>query len=156
MLSLICANIRNCTRPATIIRALDMLLYLSRLLTDETKLDWLVPYIVVTLSNDAPTVRVLAIRTLTETLRLTEFITPANATTFTQYVLPNVSVLATDGDESVRCAYAQSLATLAESGQRFLDVTQAMKADGTFKLSRTEEFESPYEVLSKPSQLGFG
>lgn len=146
ILALICANIRNCTRPATIVRALDMLLYLSRHLTDETKLDWLLPYIIITLSNDAPSVRIAALRTLTEALRLTEFITPANSTIFTQYILPNVSVLKDDADEVVRCAYAQSLATLAETGQRFLDMTQAMKADGTLKLSRTQEFDSPYEV----------
>ena len=124
-----------------------MLLYIGRLLTDETKLDWLLPYIVASLANEAPTVRVAALRTLTETLRLTETITPANATVFTEYILPNVTPLATDMDESVRCAFAQSLATLAESGQRFLDMTQAMKADGTFKLSRTQDLDThPYEV----------
>lgn len=68
LLSLICANFRNCLRPASVLRALDLLLDLGRYLTDETKLDRLVPYLVAILEDDAATVRSAALRTLTQTV----------------------------------------------------------------------------------------
>lgn len=64
-----------------------------------------------------------------------------------EYVLPNIAMLASDSEESVRCVCAQSLAPLAETGQRFLDQTQVMKADGTFRSPRAHGYDSnPYEV----------
>ena len=130
-------------------RALDLLLALSPHLTDETKLDRMLPFVVSLLTNDAASVRAGALRALTQTLTAIESITPSNATLFPEYVLPNVAHFVHDSDEGVRCVYAQSLAALAEAGQRYLDLTQAMKAEGTFKLSRRrgQEYDaSPYEV----------
>lgn len=129
----------------------------------------MLPFVVALLQNDAAAVRAAALRTLTQVvscpLRLVlengdvtmlgvqlaslDAITPSNATIFPEYVLPNVVAFASDQDEFVRCVYAQSLASLAESGQRYLDMTQAMKADGTFKLTRAHDFDgSPYEVVN--------
>lgn len=69
LLALVCSNIRNCARPASIVRALDVLLALSRYLTDETKLDRLVPYLVSILQDDNAGVRSAALKTLTQTVR---------------------------------------------------------------------------------------
>lgn len=69
LLSLLCANIRNCLRPGSILRALDVLLALSCYLTDETKLDRLVPYLIAVLQDDNPAVRAGALKTLTQTVR---------------------------------------------------------------------------------------
>lgn len=55
--------------------------------------------------------------------------------------------MVTDPDDFVRCLLAQSLAALAECGQSYLDMTQAMKAEGTFKLTKAHDFDgAPYEV----------
>jgi phosphoinositide-3-kinase, regulatory subunit 4 len=64
MLSLVCANIRNCSIPSSKVRALDVLLALSSQLTDEAKLDRLVPYVIDLLHDDAAIVRGAALRTL--------------------------------------------------------------------------------------------
>jgi phosphoinositide-3-kinase, regulatory subunit 4 len=64
VLALICANVRNCTQPTSRLRALDVFLALSVHLTDEAKLDRLVPYIVDLLRDDAAVVRAAALRTL--------------------------------------------------------------------------------------------
>ena len=64
LLSLLLANIRNCSLPSSRIRALDVLLALSEHLTDESKLDRAVPYVVELLRDEAPIVRAAAIRTL--------------------------------------------------------------------------------------------
>lgn len=61
------ANIRNCIRPDSVLQALDMLLYLSLHLTDETVLDRVSPYMVYMLADDSALVRAAACRALTQT-----------------------------------------------------------------------------------------
>ena len=70
LLSLVCADIRNCVRPSSVVRALDISLALGRYLTDETKLDRLVPYLVAVLQDDMAFVRSAALKTLTQTVSL--------------------------------------------------------------------------------------
>jgi phosphoinositide-3-kinase regulatory subunit 4 len=72
ILALITANIRNCSLPSSKIRALDVFLALSCHLTDEAKLDRMVPYIVELLHDEAATVRTAAVRTLVQIVGLHE------------------------------------------------------------------------------------
>jgi len=76
MLSLICSNLRNCLRPSSILRALELLLALNRYLTDETRLDRLVPYLVSLLSDEEAIVRSMALRVLTQTVRSLILLSP--------------------------------------------------------------------------------
>lgn len=69
MLSLVCANVRNCCLSNSKIRALDVLLALSFQLTDEAKLDRLIPYVIELLHDDAAIVRGAALRTLMQVVR---------------------------------------------------------------------------------------
>jgi hypothetical protein len=64
ILALVTANIRNCCLPSSKVRALDVFLSLSSHLTDEAKLDRMVPYIVDLLNDDSAMVRSAALRTL--------------------------------------------------------------------------------------------
>jgi phosphoinositide-3-kinase regulatory subunit 4 len=64
ILALVTANIRNCSLPSSKVRALDVFLALACHLTDEAKLDRMVPYIVELLQDDAALVRSAALRTL--------------------------------------------------------------------------------------------
>lgn len=64
ILALVCANIRNCSLPSSKVHGLDVFLALASHLTDEAKLDRMVPYVVDLLSDDAAIVRVAALRTL--------------------------------------------------------------------------------------------
>lgn len=68
-LTLISANVRSCLRPSSTLRALELLLYLSRTLTDETSLDRILPYIIYFLGDDVASVRAMAIRSLTQLVR---------------------------------------------------------------------------------------
>jgi len=63
ILALVSANVRNCSLPSSKVRALDVFLALSCHLTDEAKLDGMVPYIV-ELLDDAALIRSAALRTL--------------------------------------------------------------------------------------------
>ncbi|KAG8916382.1 Serine/threonine-protein kinase [Tulasnella sp. 417] len=144
VLSLVTANIRNATLPSSKLRCLDLLLALACHLTDEAKLDRLVPYVVDLLHDDSPSVRAAAIRTLVQVLILVSAITPANASIFPEYILPNIRHLSRDLDVSVRCIYAQCIAPLADTSAKYLEMGQALRAHGMFKL--TDEYDDINDV----------
>ena len=153
MLSLVSANIRNCQLPSSKVRALDVFLALCPKLTDEAKLDRMVPYIIELLHDEAVIVRIAALRTLfqvvsgwkvmllknfaqlTSQLMLVKVITPSNAAIFPEYIIPSIEHLVRDPEASVRCIYAQCMAPFADTALRYLEMGQALKAHGAFKLS---------------------
>jgi phosphoinositide-3-kinase regulatory subunit 4 len=73
ILSLVCANLRYCTVPSSRLRGLDILLAISQYLTDEAKLDRLIPYVVDLTQDDAASVRAAALCTILQVVR-TSFI----------------------------------------------------------------------------------
>ncbi|BGP23345.1 other/VPS15 protein kinase [Rhodotorula toruloides] len=145
VLALVCANIRNCVRPVSVLRALEILLALNRYLTDETRLDRLVPYLVTLLSDDVATVRAMALRVLTQALMLVSTLTPSNVDVFPEYIFPNTRPIANDVDILPRETYALCITPLAQTARRFLDLAEALKTEGAFELTGLQDFESsPY------------
>lgn len=67
-------------------------------------------------------------------------ITPSNASIFPEYIFPNTRPFANDSEELPRATYAQCIAPLAEKAKAFLEMTEAMKTEGTFKLTGVDEF----------------
>ncbi|KAJ7835392.1 hypothetical protein B0H14DRAFT_2796790 [Mycena olivaceomarginata] len=138
ILALVTANIRNSSLPSSKVRALDVFLALSSHLTDEAKLDRMVPYIVELLHDDSATLMMVTV------------ITPSNASIFPEYIIPT--------SISVRCTYAQCIAQLADTAVRYLEMGQALKAHGTFKLSPEAQeydharFEVSYEASMQDLQ----
>ncbi|KAH9474804.1 Phosphoinositide 3-kinase regulatory subunit 4 [Psilocybe cubensis] len=133
ILALVTANIRNCSLPSNKIRALDVFLALACHLTDEAKLDRMVPYIVELLHDDAALVRSAALRTLMQTLMLVTVITPSNVSIFPEYIIPHIKHLVQDPEVSVRSTYAQCIVQLADTAVRYLEMGQALKAHGAFQ-----------------------
>ncbi|KZV87785.1 ARM repeat-containing protein [Exidia glandulosa HHB12029] len=147
ILALICANLRNCARPSSKLRALDTLLALSSHLTDEAKLDRLVPYVIDLLHDDAAIVRAAALRTVVQVLMLISTITPSNSAIFPEYIIPNIWHISKDPDASVRVMYAQCIDSIAQIAQRVLEMGQAIKAHGKFKLTEAQDLDdTKYEV----------
>ena len=68
-------------------------------------------------------------------LMLVKVITPSNAAIFPEYIIPSIEHLVRDPEVSVRCMYAQSMAPFADTALRYLEMGQALKAHGAFKLS---------------------
>lgn len=87
ILALVTANIRNCSLPSSKVRALDVFLALSSHLTDEAKLDRMVPYIIELLHDDAAIVRSSALRTLVQVVSF-DFNTLASFARRSQLSLP--------------------------------------------------------------------
>ncbi|GAA5855478.1 hypothetical protein JCM8547_007849 [Rhodosporidiobolus lusitaniae] len=131
LLSLLSSNLRNCVRPSSVLRALELLLALaSRYLTDETKLDRLVPYLVSVLEDDVVSVRSAALRVLTQVLLLTRTLSPSNLDVFPEYILPNIRALGTDPELLPRETYALCIPWLAKTARRFLEVGEGMREGG--------------------------
>lgn len=83
---------------------------------------------------------------------LVTIITPSNAAIFPEYIIPNIKYLAQDPEVFVRCIYAQCISQVADTAVRYLEMGQALKAHGTFKLSaEVQEYDQSYfEVCSDP------
>ena len=76
VLALITSDIRNCVMPSSKVHALDVFLALACHLTDEAKLDRMIPYIVELLHDDSALVRAAALRTLMQAVSFTFHFTP--------------------------------------------------------------------------------
>ena len=167
LLSLVLANIRNCSLPSSRIRALDILLALCAQLTDESKLDRAVPYVVELLRDEVAVVRAAAVRTLmqmvggraclslilnsVQLMRVT-VITPSNVSIFPEYIIPNVRYLVQDTEVSVRATYAQCIAPLADTALRYLEMGQTLQAHGVAPGANDDEVH--FEVRSfRPPKL---
>uniref|UniRef100_V5EMI1 non-specific serine/threonine protein kinase n=2 Tax=Kalmanozyma brasiliensis (strain GHG001) TaxID=1365824 RepID=V5EMI1_KALBG len=137
VLSVILANLRNCVRPSSKCHALELLIHLStRWLTDETKLDRVLPFVITLFDDPSSQVRMAAIRSCVQVLMLVRIVTPSNASIFTEYIVPNIKQLGLDSSTPVRCTFAASIVPLAETAERFLQMSQAMRAEGLFAVEQ--------------------
>lgn len=74
---------------------------------------------------------------------LVTVITPSNVSIFPEYIIPNIRHLVQDPSISVRCTYAQCIVQLADTAVRYLEMGQALKAHGAFKLAaEAREYEN--------------
>ncbi|CAK7227942.1 Serine/threonine-protein kinase [Sporothrix curviconia] len=143
-LTLIVASIRNTARAASKIRACDVLLAFAERLTDEAKLDRVLPYLMALLNDRVEMVVVAAVRSITQLLALVRTVSPVNAHVFLEYILPRMQVALLSGGSSstslggsgsgggggsgreaspvVRATYAACLGTLATTASRFLEM----------------------------------
>ncbi|CAD6499118.1 BgTH12-04770 [Blumeria graminis f. sp. triticale] len=134
-LSLVVSSIRNTARATAKTKACDLLLAFSERLTDEAKLDRVLPYLVALLNDKAAVVRAAAIRSLTQLMALVKVISPVNAHVFPEYILPRMQVFlpgtTSEPTSFVRATYAACLGSLSHSASRFLDMVAALRADGS-------------------------
>ncbi|PQE23933.1 hypothetical protein CJF32_00006733 [Rutstroemia sp. NJR-2017a WRK4] len=134
-LTLVVSSMRNTARATAKIRACDILLAFAERLTDEAKLDRVLPYIMTLLNDKSELVKVAAIRTVTQLLALVRVVSPVNAHVFPEYVLPRMLVFLpgspTEPSPLVRATYAACLGSLATSASRFLDMVATLRADGS-------------------------
>ncbi|KXL45164.1 hypothetical protein M433DRAFT_83 [Acidomyces richmondensis BFW] len=135
LLNVVTASIRSAGRAVTKIRACELLLAFGERLPDEAKLDRILPYIMQMFDDSNEMVLVAALRTMTQLLALVTVASPMNSFLFTQYVFPRLQAFVKtkgfQGNSIVRATYATCLASLASTASRFLDMMQALRADGS-------------------------
>lgn len=143
-LTLIVSSLRNTARASSKIRACDILLAFSERLTDEAKLDRVLPYLMTLLNDKADMVVVTAIRTITQLLQLVRVVTAVNSHVFVEYILPRMqsALLGASYPDLpsplVRATYASCLGSLATSASRFLELAASLAADGSISTADPE------------------
>ncbi|PWY89814.1 protein kinase [Aspergillus heteromorphus CBS 117.55] len=132
-LTLVVTNLRNTSKSSARIKACDILLAFAERLSDEAKLDRILPYIMILLNDRTDSVKVAAIRALAQLLEMVRVVSPVNAYLFSEYIFPRLQPFIPNSNSNpsplVRAAYASCIASLAQSSLRFLDMIQALRSD---------------------------
>lgn len=132
-LTLVVSNLRNTARASARIKSCDILLAFAERLSDEAKLDRILPYVMTMLNDRTDTVKVAAIRTLAQLLEMVHVVSPVNAYLFSEYIFPRIQPFVSGSSANpspmVRAAYASCIASLAQSSLRFLDMIQVLRSD---------------------------
>ncbi|KAF4125238.1 phosphoinositide-3-kinase, regulatory subunit 4 [Geosmithia morbida] len=142
-LTLIVSSMRATARVSSRLRACDILLAFGERLTDEAKLDRVLPYLVALLHKDeTDMVMISAIRAITQLLHLVKLVTPINSHVLVEYVLPRMEIAlgtkARPASSLVRATYASCLGSLAMTAQRFLEMASSLRADGAMPVTDPE------------------
>ena len=158
LLSVIISNLRNACRPSVRMQALELALYLANgYLTNTSILDRLLPYTMALFDDPVPPVRAAACRISTQIFMLVDTLNPANATLFSEYVIPNFRPLASDPSVLVRAAYAASLAHLCEAAQRHVAMLQSTTRNSTAAIQEAQAdsdlHDSQQEILHNLFQV---
>ncbi|PTB73014.1 vacuolar sorting protein [Trichoderma longibrachiatum ATCC 18648] len=142
-LTLVVSAMRTTARAASRIRACDLLLAFAERLTDEAKLDRVLPYLMTLLrKEETDMVLVTVIRAVTQLLQLVRMTTPINSHVLVEYVLPRMEIaLGTKSwtpNSLVRATYASCIGSLATTAQRFLEMASSLRADGSMPITDPE------------------
>ncbi|KAL8720176.1 MAG: hypothetical protein Q9225_002906 [Loekoesia sp. 1 TL-2023] len=134
-LTLVVSCLRNTAGGTARLRACDLMLAFAERITDEARLDRVLPYVTALLNDKSEVVKAAAVRTIGQLLALIAVVSPVNANVFTEYIRPRLQHVienpASPAEHLVRATYASCLATLARSSSRILDLVQALRADGS-------------------------
>lgn len=126
-LQLILSSVRHVQRPSSKLVALQLMSRLGKFSSDEARLQRIVPVTVSLLHDQDPLVRASAIQVLATTVSTIESFPPSDSKVFPEYIFKRVAHLITDPALVVRLAFAKNVAVLAETSQRFLDISQAVR-----------------------------
>ncbi|CAN4090043.1 unnamed protein product [Withania somnifera] len=118
--SLLCSCIRNVKLPFMRRAAVLLLNSCSLYIDDEDRLQRVLPHVIAMLSDPAAIVRCAALETLCNILPLVRDFPPSDAKIFPEYILPMLSMLPDDPEESVRICYASNISKLALTAYGFL------------------------------------
>jgi phosphoinositide-3-kinase regulatory subunit 4 len=141
-LTIVVSCLRGTARASARVRGLELLMAFSERLTDEAKLDRVVPYIAQLLTDKSEQVKIAALRTLTQILSMVQVVSPLNAYIFPEYVLPRLEAYLPDSTAMlsplVRMQYAFCIGTLATTAARYLDMVQALRTEGSLPTTDPE------------------
>ncbi|KAI5198419.1 ARM repeat-containing protein [Aureobasidium subglaciale] len=134
-LNVVISALRTTARASSKIRGCELLLALGERLTDEAKLDRVLPFAIALLEDESENVRMAALRTITQLLTIVTVLSPMNVFIFPNYLLPRLQKFVASPmfrkSGPLRATYATCLANLATTAARFLDMMQALRADGS-------------------------
>ncbi|OCK83609.1 ARM repeat-containing protein [Lepidopterella palustris CBS 459.81] len=151
-LTIVVSALRGTARASARNRACELLIAFAERTTDEAKLDRIIPYLMGLFVDKSDIVKIAALRSVTQILDLVTVVSPINAYIFPEYILPRLQPFIPGSDKNpsslVRAAYASCLGTLASTASRYLDMMQALRADGSLP---TSDPEAEDDVMSRSS-----
>lgn len=123
-ISFLSHNLRNVTSSSTKLRCLEMLVLFSQYVSDENKIDRVIPYLVACFEDEFPNVQATAIQALTQVLGMVENLSPINENVFVDYLLPRIKRLLIQSKQNhyVRSAIANCLGHLVSIAYRFQEL----------------------------------
>lgn len=137
--SLLCSCIRNVRLSHLRRGAILLLKSCSLYIDDEDRLQRVLPYVVAMLSDPAAIVRCAALETLCDILPLVRDFPPSDAKIFPEYILPMLSMLPDDPEESVRICYASNVSKLALTAYGFLIHSISLSEAGVLNESNSPQ-----------------
>ncbi|KAI5795600.1 hypothetical protein EDC01DRAFT_58745 [Geopyxis carbonaria] len=156
-LSLVASSLRNTDRAHSRVIACDIILAFAERITDEAKMDRCLPYLVSLLTDENANVQVAAMSSLVQLMELVQVASPVNSHIFPDYILPKIRHFATSRNALLRATYASCIASLANTAARFLDMTQALRADGALptadpEAETSDDTETAFQALFDTSR----
>ncbi|KAK1285419.1 hypothetical protein QJS10_CPB20g00819 [Acorus calamus] len=149
--SLLCSCIRSVRQPQLRRASLLLLMSSSLYIDDEDRLQHVLPYVIAMLSDPAAIVRCAAVETLCGILPLVRDFPPSDAKIFPEYILPMLSMLPDDPEESVRICYASNITKIALTAYRFLMHSQGLNKTGSLDKLHPPQ-KSPGSSVEKSGQ----
>lgn len=152
--SLLCSCIRNVKLPHLRRRAILFLKFSALYIDDENRLQRVLPYVVAMLSDPAAIVRCAALETLSDILPLVRDFPPSDAKIFPEYILPMLSMLPEDTEESVRICYASNISQLSLTAYGFVIHSISLSEAGVLDEMSTTKKVSPTsgEAVGRPGR----
>ena len=149
-LNIVTSSLRSTARSTARMQACDLLLAFSEHISDEAKMDRVLPFIITLLDDSSEMVRVVALRSVAQLTGMITSTSPVNAFVFPEYILPKLAEMFLPRRNRprrgvlVRLTLAQCIAPLAEAAAKFLDSIEALKSEGSLPSvnSEVEENES--------------
>ena len=152
--TLVCSCVLNVQSPKMKLVGLELLLRFGAFVEDEVRLGRLVPYCVALLADNAPSVRAMAVSTLTSLLSLVSSFAQSDAHIFPEYIFPALSKFTHDPEELVRLAYAARIAQLADNSRRFLDIAEQNQTN--MRTADNNNNNNHNSLLTVPKSSGSG
>ncbi|KAJ0091359.1 hypothetical protein Patl1_13370 [Pistacia atlantica] len=149
--SLLCSCIRNVKLPHMRRRAVLLLKSSSLYIDDEDRLQRVLPYVIAMLSDPAAIVRSAALETLCDILPLVRDFPPSDAKIFPEYILPMLSMLPDDPEESVLDKLSSPHKSLASSNETSGQL-QRLNVDSQLAQLRKSIAEVVQELVMGPKQ----
>ena len=153
LVQLVLSAMRHTQHPSSRLVALKLLADFSYVVTDEVRLQRMVPIIVRFLDDSEVIVRCVAIKVLASVLENIRIFPPSDALIFPQFIFPRLDIVVNDPDVAVRVSFAESIAKISHAAQRFLDINEAMKLHESLGNVMTNEEEKDGKHRNVPSDF---
>lgn len=127
--SILLSAIRNLISSNNKMKCLELIILLSQYISDNNKLDRLIPYITSIFFDESPNVQAFSLQALSQILLLINNVSSINSTIFSNYILPRIRKLLQDcrNNPYVRIVIASTLGDFAVSALRFHEISVSLR-----------------------------